>query len=244
MLAPTDPSAENEDLKSGGDLEFNDLRAFFDGHREGPGIWKWEHYFEVYDRHLAKFRGKKPNVLEIGIYSGGSLLMWRDYFGATSTIYGVDIEPACKAYERLGAKIFIGDQSDRSFWSRFRQTVPKLDVVIDDGGHHPDQQITSLQELLPHMRPGGVYICEDVHGVEHRYSDFVHGLASYLNDSSNIAGNVNDPARRLATRTSAAQSMITGISTYPYITVVELRETLKQQFVAPKHGTTWEPFLE
>ena len=53
-------------------------------------------------------------------------------------------------------KVFIGDQADRKFWSQFRREVPILDLVIDDGGHEPEQQIVSLEELLPHLRPGGV----------------------------------------------------------------------------------------
>jgi hypothetical protein len=69
----------------------NPIRTYFDAHRQGPGIWKWDHYFDVYHRHFSKFRGRKVTVLEIGIYSGGSLLMWRDYFDADCTIYGVDL---------------------------------------------------------------------------------------------------------------------------------------------------------
>ena len=77
----------------------NHLREFFDGHRTGPGIWKWRHYFDIYDRHFAKFRGRELNLLEVGIYSGGSLMMWRDYFGNRCTIHGVDNQPECRAYE-------------------------------------------------------------------------------------------------------------------------------------------------
>ena len=53
-------------------------------------------------------------------------------------------------------KIFIGDQADRSFWAEVRQTAPLIDIVIDDGGHLPEQQLVTLEELLPHVRPGGV----------------------------------------------------------------------------------------
>src|SRR5690348_8554452 len=76
----------------------NPLWNFFQNRTNGAGIWKWEHYFEIYHRHLPKFVGLGPNVFEIGIYSGGSLEMWRSYFGEESRIYGVDIEPACKSY--------------------------------------------------------------------------------------------------------------------------------------------------
>src|SRR5262245_52207829 len=107
----------------------NALREFCENRKQGPGIWKWNHYFDIYDRHFHRFRGKEVHILEIGIFSGGSLEMWRDYFGPKAVIYGVDIEPDCRAYENKGIKIFIGDQADRSFWREFRRQVPNLDIV-------------------------------------------------------------------------------------------------------------------
>lgn len=117
----------------------NQLRTFFDNRRVGAGIWKWLHYFEIYDRHFSRFRGQQVHIAEIGIYSGCSLEMWRDYFGPKAHIYGVDIEPDCKVYERDGVKVFIGDQAERSFWREFCTKVPKLDIVIDDASQTPNR---------------------------------------------------------------------------------------------------------
>src|SRR6476620_11382860 len=64
------------------DRQANPLREYFDAYTEGPGIWKWSHYFDLYHRHFGKFVGRNVNVLEIGIFSGGSLGMWKDYFGS------------------------------------------------------------------------------------------------------------------------------------------------------------------
>src|ERR1700722_9348231 len=100
------------------DQSKNPLERFFDERTTGPGIWKWRHYFEIYDRHFRHFRGKEITFLEIGIFSGGSLDMWADYFGPKARIYGVDIEPACRAYENERIKVFIGDQADRQFWAQ------------------------------------------------------------------------------------------------------------------------------
>jgi len=65
------------------------------------------HYLNIYDHHFCKFRGQEVNVLEIGIYSGGSLEMWERYFGTKANIYGVDINAACRIYETDRIKIFI-----------------------------------------------------------------------------------------------------------------------------------------
>ena len=185
----------------------NPLREFFDSRKEGPGIWKLNHYFDIYNRHFHQFRGQEVHVLEIGVYSGGSLDMWRNYFGSKAIIYGVDIEPDCRAYEKDGIKIFIGDQADRSFWREFRRRVPTLDIVIDDGGHQPEQQIASLEELLPFLRPGGVYFCEDVHGMYNEFASYIHGLGHKLNDSQ-INRFPDDNDRRLVAASTSAKAYL------------------------------------
>ncbi len=162
--------------------EPNRLREYFEANQTGPGIWKFRHYFDVYQRHLARFVGRQVSVVEIGIYSGGSLPMWRSYFGEQSHVHGVDIEPACRAYEGDGSSIHIGDQADRAFWAQFRRDVPDVDIVIEDGGHRTNQQVVTLEELLPQMRPGGVYICEDVTFVNNKFTQYAAGLVDQLNE--------------------------------------------------------------
>ena len=215
----------------------NPLWEYFQKHKTGHGIWKWEHYFEIYNRHLGKFVGRNPRVLEIGIYSGGSLEMWRSYFGEGSHIYGIDIEPACKAYESDQVSIAIGDQGDRAFWSSFKQQVTGIDVLIDDGGHTVDQQRVTLEEMLPFLRPGGVYVCEDIHGHSNRFGNFAGSLVNGRN-SKNIL-----PDATLSSASSAFQRHIHSIHFYPYVLVIEKNEKPVERFCAPKHGSEWQPFL-
>jgi cephalosporin hydroxylase len=129
----------------------------------GRGIYKWHNYFEIYHRHFAAFRGKSPVVVEIGVAFGGSLSMWHDYFGKGTRVVGIDVDPACSQFEDASTTIIIGDQSDRGFLRTVRERVPRIDILIDDGGHQMGQQIATFEELYPHMRPDGVYLCEDVH---------------------------------------------------------------------------------
>lgn len=215
----------------------NTLWEYFQNHQEGPGIWKWEHYFDIYQRHFAKFVGQKVNVLEIGIYSGGSLEMWRSYFGDNCHIYGVDIEKACKKYENDHVSVFIGDQADRSFWNTFINSVEGIDILIDDGGHAPEQQQITLEEMLPHLRPGGVYLCEDIHGSFNRFSTFATALVNELNSVNRIPGSL------LANSVTQFQSAIHSIYFYPYVVVIEKHLISPSKLSAPKHGTEWQPFL-
>jgi hypothetical protein len=215
----------------------NPLWDYFQNQKDGHGIWKWEHYFEIYHRHLSRFVGQQVNVMEVGIYSGGSLEMWRSYFGDKSHIYGVDIEEACKVYENDHISVFIGDQADRAFWSTVKKSVDGIDIIIDDGGHTLKQQQTTLEEVLPHLRPGGVYLCEDVHGTFNSFSAFAAGLANELNSMNLISGPL------LQSSVSHFQSRIHSIHFYPYVVIIEKHGVSPTRLLAPKHGTEWQPFL-
>jgi SAM-dependent methyltransferase len=221
----------------------NPLFKYFSEHKEGRGIWKFNHYFESYERHFARFRGREVHVLEIGIYSGGSLEMWQSYFGPGCKIYGVDIEPRCKVYETVSVRVFIGDQADRAFWKRFREEVPAIDIVIDDGSHIPEQQIVSMEELLPHLRPGGVYVCEDVDHPFNEFAAYVCGLSQDLN-ATQYEFNVDNDERRSISKTTPLQSAVAGIHLYPYMTVIEKNPAPVLELVAPKRGSQWQPFLK
>lgn len=221
-------------------LSINPLWDYFQNHKEGNGIWKWEHYFEIYHRHFAKFIGRKVNVLEIGIYSGGSLEMWRSYFGEKSHIYGVDIQDPCKEYNSDHVSIFIGDQADRSFWRNFRKSVEGIDILIDDGGHTPEQQRITLEEMLPFIRPGGVYLCEDVHEYPHMFNEFATFAATLVYELNALS---LIPCRDLTSNVSRFQSSVHSIHFYPYAVVIEKHCTPQTKLSCPRHGTVWQPFL-
>ena len=140
----------------------NSLELYFD-RNQGRLIHKWMHYFEIYERHFNRFKEKKEVVLlEIGVSQGGSLRMWKNYFGDKAKIYGIDINPKCKQFEEENVEIFIGSQSDRKFLKELKTKIPPVDILIDDGGHTMKQQIVSFEELFDHVKEDGVYVCEDL----------------------------------------------------------------------------------
>ena len=73
---------------------------------------KHESYFEVYDFLLEEYIGRDITFVEIGVLDGGSLFMWRDFFGEKARIIGVEINESAKVWEDYGFEIFIGSQSD------------------------------------------------------------------------------------------------------------------------------------
>jgi len=140
----------------------NDLEAYFFANT-GNLIHKWRHYFEIYDRHFSRFRGKPINVLEIGVGQGGSLQMWKEYFGPSARIFGIDINPNCKAVEEDRIRIFIGDQEDQAFLAASADKIGRIDILIDDGGHTMGQQIRTFEALFARVDANGVYLIEDLH---------------------------------------------------------------------------------
>lgn len=201
----------------------NDLQVFFEKH-QGRQIAKWPHYFEIYDRHFSRFRGRAPVIMEIGVSQGGSLQMWRDYFGEKARIIGVDYSPKCAELREEGFEIFIGDQASRDLWKKIRDEVPKLDILIDDGGHRMDQQIVTLEEMFHHIKDDGVYLCEDVHtsyrpkwGGGYRHPDsYIEYIKNYI-DTLN-AWHSTEPDKLAVTPLTRAMN---SIHFYDSIVIIE-----------------------
>jgi len=161
--------------------------------------------------------------------------MWRSYFGEKAHIYGVDIDPACRTHESPGTRIFIGDQADPELWAHFIHEVPRLDVVIDDGGHQPAQQIATLEALLPHLQPGGVYICEDIHTPRHIFLSYLDGF------SRNLHAMKKPDNRVLRANPIELQRLVDSVHLYGFLAVIEMRSADLDRLVAEKHGTEWQP---
>lgn len=119
-------------------------------------------YLEIYDRYFSKYRNTDVTFMEIGVYQGGSLKLWKDYFGNKCKIIGIDLNPECRKYREEQIEIEIGMQESRFFWNYIKKKYPHIDIVLDDGGHTMKQQIFTFTELFPHIVFEGIYMCEDV----------------------------------------------------------------------------------
>lgn len=160
--------------------------------RSEKDIDKWQHYFEAYDKHLSRFLGGPINMLEIGVFRGGSLKMWQEYFGKGGTIYGMDIVEEAMIHNDENIRIIVGDQADKDFLRKFLDTIPELDIVIDDGGHTATQQINAFEMIYPKIDKDGVYIVEDTHtsymkefqdlGIDVTFMEYTKNLIDQLHD--------------------------------------------------------------
>jgi hypothetical protein len=142
-----------------------ELEQLFYGHK-GKIAHKWHHYLEIYDHHFQRLRAPRAHpvrILELGIASGGSLQIWRKYFGPQARIVGVDIDPACLDRVDPDTPAVIGDQSDPAILAAaLAQLGGGVDIVIDDGSHIGRHQIPSFEYLYPRISEDGIYACEDL----------------------------------------------------------------------------------
>ena len=124
---------------------------------------KHKNYFPIYEELLSSYVGKKITFVEIGVLSGGSLFMWKNYFGENARIIGVELNPLAKKWEKHGFEIFIGDQGSSYFWESFFDKVGEVDIILDDGSHLYKDQIVTVKQCVPFIKNGGKMITEDTH---------------------------------------------------------------------------------
>ena len=133
---------------------------------------KHTNYFDIYDKILCEFVGKKITFVEIGVLEGGSLFMWRSFLGKEARIIGIDLNPEAIKWRKYGFEIYIGDQSSPQFWQDLFGEIGSIDVLLDDGGHRNDQQIVTTESALPYILDGGFVIVEDTHTSFMKFESF------------------------------------------------------------------------
>ena len=119
------------------------------------GLRPGHSYTPFYHELFSPIRDKVRTLLEIGIETGASLRMWRDYF-PNATIIGVDNRPETAIDEERITSI-ICDAADLD-----KHDIDGLDVVIDDGDHNPQHQADAFDLLFPKLSRHGIYVIEDV----------------------------------------------------------------------------------
>jgi hypothetical protein len=137
------------------------------GRRHGTDKTTIHNYTSVYERYFAPLRDDRLTLLEIGVggyadpqTGGQSLRMWAEYF-PKATIIGLDDQPkTLNLPDRV--RVYRGDQTDAALIERLVEDYGQLDIVIDDASHICELSIGAFKAVWPHLKPGGLYICEDV----------------------------------------------------------------------------------
>jgi hypothetical protein len=138
----------------------------------------WHNYTPLYNRLFGKRRNDRLRIFELGLGTnnpnlvstmgvngrpGASLRGWRQLFPHAS-VYGADIDRDI-LFEEDRIKTFYCDQLDetaiRDLWSQ-PELRGGMDIIIDDGLHTFEGNVSFMGGSLNQLRPGGTYIVEDI----------------------------------------------------------------------------------
>lgn len=126
-------------------------------------------FYERFFRDMRLVPGIR--LLEIGVHAGASIRTWEEYF-PTANIVGADINPDALQQATSRITIEVADQSSIADLVRLATTHGPFDIILDDGSHYWDHQITTLRTLYPFLKPGGYYVMEDI---DTSYGSYVEG---------------------------------------------------------------------
>ena len=135
------------------------FRAF--NNKDGTDKDTIHSYIETYEKLFAPLRDNAQNVLEIGIYSGAFLEILADYF-ENAQINGIDIDLDNLRFGKDNPRIHIYEMNGTDQDSIKKLGIDFFDLIIEDGSHIPDEQVTTFRNYAPLIGPGGIYIMEDI----------------------------------------------------------------------------------
>ena len=130
-------------------------------------------YHEFYHKYFNTLHERgNVSLLEVGIYRGGGLVVWSDYF-EDGSIYGVDIgiqdylahKPKYESkggYSNNNVTVHKGDSTNKETWDKEIHDYPLMDIIIDDGHHVPKSNEATLDNFWDKLKPGGIYVIEDI----------------------------------------------------------------------------------
>jgi len=200
------------------------LGEVFFAHK-GRTVHKWLHYLSAYERHFAAYRDTPVRMLEIGVDKGGSLEMWRKYFGINATIFGIDLNPDCASRVTPPNQVRIGSQADPQFLRSVVDEMGTPDIILDDGSHFARHQRISFDTLFPLLREGGLYLIEDLH-TSYFYGPYEGGYrrkGTAVERTKDIIDDMHAWYHRKPT-TTPAKYHVGAIHVYDSIIVLEKRK--------------------
>lgn len=180
-----------------GRMAFADTLKRYSSWDDSTGTDKvtWHAYEALYDDIFARL---PPDcaILEIGVKSGAFLQAAAEHLPG-ATVCGVDISPMLNpqwAWDRIRVLTADGTlpETAQALGTRF-------DLIVDDASHRPDDMVASLGAFAPFLKPGGVYVVEDIEPrhVEALKPQFTaiaaaHGLAAEVRDLRHLKSRFDD----------------------------------------------------
>jgi len=119
-------------------------------------------YAKFYAEFFKNLRNDNLNILEIGSFYGNASAALFFYF-KNSMIFGADINPDMYLYKSKRVKNFFLDNSERlSLDKNLIKKKIEFDIIIEDASHMLKDQIISLFMLFKVLKPGGIFVIEEI----------------------------------------------------------------------------------
>jgi hypothetical protein len=138
---------------------------------------KGHDYLHLFEEVFAPWRDREFDLLEIGLARGASIRTWHSWFTRArivgADVRQVDLEDAAEMPRYIFRQ---GSQTDPVFLDTLLQEFD-FRIVIDDASHLWGHQIFGFETIFPRLRPGGLYICEDLHTSSGGLAERYHGGA-------------------------------------------------------------------
>ena len=182
---------------------------------DSKGCMKIPEYIATYKELFAPLKDKPVTILELGVLSGASLLMWADYFEhEDSVVVGLDMSPPVNLYDLAGDSAeyigldqvyqYQGQQDDWYLTDSIAAKHGPFDIIIDDASHRRQPTETSFLQLKEHVKPGGFYVIEDwgtgywdssrgFDGAHYRGSGHNAGMVGLIKDLIDEIGSMDLP---------------------------------------------------
>jgi len=121
-------------------------------------------YTAAYEKYLSPYVGKSPSILEIGVWEGGSALLWQEFL-SPKVIAGIDIDDYIKVRHKLNSsfRFYQRNAYVQETVDLIKRDFPDgFDIIIEDGIHTETSNSFSIKNYLPMLRDGGVMVIEDI----------------------------------------------------------------------------------
>lgn len=204
-----------------------ELLEIFASHN-GHTVHKWHHYIPIYDTYFSRFRNNPVKFLEIGVSKGGSLEIWRKYFGPEAIIFGIDIDKSCSKFNGLAGEVRIGSQIDEVFLESVIFEMGGVDIVLDDGSHNMKDIVATISSIFPKLSLGGIYVIEDLHtSFWRRYDGGYHSKSNFFRFILEIVYDMHSTYHSCRSKHPSISNYCSSIHIHDSIAVFQKSEIFK-----------------
>lgn len=168
--------------------------------------------------------------------------MWKQFFGPSCVIVGIDIDSSCKQIEEPQINVRIGDQSDQSFLGQLLQEFGPPDIVLDDGSHIMKHINATFDFLFPLMPKNSVYMVEDLHTAY--WPEFGGGIdsnVSFVNRAKNFVDLLNAHHSRGGVTITDFNKTVTSIHFYDSLVCLEKNTPPRGASLRGSIADIWDP---